>query len=219
MPPAAIFDLDGTLLDTLLDLKNSVNQALAENGFPERTTEEVRQFVGNGIARLVHRALGAEQPPEVFEKVLADTKRIYNARCREHTAPYPGITAMLEQLRKDGIRVAVVSNKPDPQVKKLCEEFFGEAVQSSVGQRQGIPLKPSPESLLAAVQTLGTCTENAVYIGDSDVDVLTAKRGNMPCISVLWGFRDRNVMEAAGGQYFAEDAEGLYKLILKLLRR
>lgn len=200
---AIIFDLDGTLLDTLTDLRNSVNAALVQHGFPARTTDEVRRFVGNGIATLAARAIpnGTDNP--AYDAVLADTRAFYAQKAREHTKPYDGIPELLAELHKNGYLLAVVSNKPDAQVKKLCAEFFGAYISVAIGQKEGVPLKPAPDPVLAALCALGCTASDAIYVGDSDVDVLTARHAEIPCISVLWGFRDRNVLEQAGATYFA----------------
>lgn len=200
---ALIFDLDGTLLDTLTDLRNSVNAALALHEMPTHTTEEIRQFVGNGIATLAARAVpdGRENPQ--YDAVLADIRRLYAEKSRENTKPYDGIPALLTALCDKGYALAVVSNKPDAQVKALCKAFFGESIQCAVGNREGFALKPAPDSVLAVMQELGCAPEDAVYIGDSDVDVLTAGNAGISCISVLWGFRDKAVLEEAGASVFA----------------
>lgn len=197
-----IFDLDGTLLNTLTDLKNSLNDTLEKNGLPQRTTEEVRRFVGNGIATLVQRAIpdGRENPK--FEAVLRDIRQIYAKRCRDTTAPYDGIPELLQTLQEKGYRLAVVSNKPDAQVKKLCGDFFGGCIFAAIGQQEGVPLKPAADTLIAAMRMLGTDRNDTVYVGDSDVDVLTAQNAGIPCISVLWGFRDYDFLLANGARYF-----------------
>lgn len=200
---AIIFDLDGTLLDTLADLRNSLNEALVLNGLPARTTDEVRRFVGNGIATLAARAVPDDTDNLKYDAVLADTRRLYAQKCREHTKPYDGISELLTALHEKGYLLAVVSNKPNQQVKKLCAEFFGTQIRVAIGHREGAMLKPAPDSLLTAVQELGCTVGDAVYAGDSDVDILTAQNAGIPCISVLWGFRDRDVLDQAGGTYFA----------------
>ena len=198
-----IFDLDGTLLDTLTDLKNSLNDALARNGLPQRTTDEVRRFVGNGIATLVRRAVPDGTEDRKYDAVLRDIRQIYAVRCRDTTAPYAGIAELLHDLKQKGYRLAVVSNKPDAQVKKLCADYFGDCFSAAIGQREGVPLKPAADPLLAAMDTLGTDRDSTVYVGDSDVDILTAQNAGIPCISVLWGFRDEDFLIANGAQYFA----------------
>ena len=209
---AVIFDLDGTLLDTLTDLKNSLNEALERNGLPQRTTDEVRRFVGNGIATLVKRAVadGTENPK--YAAVLRDIRQIYPRRCLDTTAPYGGIPEMLRQLHENGYLLAVVSNKPDAQVKSLCRDFFGKCITAAVGQREGVPLKPAPEPLLEAMRLLGTVQAETVYVGDSEVDVQTARNAGLPCISVLWGFRDHALLLENGAQIFAHTPAEMMKM-------
>ena len=199
-----IFDLDGTLLNTLTDLANAVNAALAKHGFPQRTLTEVRSFVGNGIAKLAERAIPEGRNNPAYEAVLADTRAEYARRCRENTVPYEGITDALRTLHDAGYAMAVVSNKPDAQVKKLCADFFPDLFTAAIGAREGVPLKPNPAPLLTAVQEIGCKAAECVYVGDSDVDILTARNAEIPCISVLWGFRDRDVLTQAGGSHFAD---------------
>ncbi len=199
-----VFDLDGTLLDSLTDLANSINAALQKHGLPQHTLAEVRQFVGNGIGKLAERAVadGTENP--LYEAVLADTKAFYAQKCRENTSPYPGILPLLKALREKGFQLAVVSNKPDAQVKKLCSDFFGGLIAEAFGQQSGVLLKPAPDSLLRVMDDLHSSKEDTVYVGDSDVDIQTAANAGVPCISVLWGFRDYPVLKAAGGTVFVK---------------
>ena len=198
-----IFDLDGTLLDTLTDLKNSLNAALHLHGQPERTTEEVRRFVGNGIAKLVERAVENGRTHPEYDAVLQDIRRIYAEKNRETTAPYNGIPELLEYLSAKGYLLAVVSNKPDAQVKSLCKAFFGTYIHTAIGQKEGVPLKPAPYPVYAAAESLGLPLSQCVYVGDSEVDVQTARNAGLPCISVLWGFRDKEVLLSNGAGAFA----------------
>lgn len=208
---AVIFDLDGTLLNTLTDLKNSLNAALRQNGLPERTTDEVRRFVGNGLGKLVFRAIPDGDKNPLYEKVLADTRAIYAAHSNDTTCPYDGIPELLDALIQRGYRLGVVSNKPDAQVKSLCRIYFP-SVQAAVGQREGVPLKPAPDSVLEAIRQLGFHTENAVYVGDSEVDVHTAKNTGIPCISVLWGFRTKEWLLESGAFCFTESPSEMLSL-------
>lgn len=198
-----VFDLDGTLLDTLDDLTAAVNAAMREVGTKERTREEVRAYVGNGIKLLVLRALtgGNEDlfvENGVFERAFACFKAYYGAHLAEKTAPYPDVTALLQRLKAAKKRVAVVSNKADFAVKKLCERYFGALVEAAVGEREedGIRKKPAPDSTIAAIDALGG--GNAVYIGDSEVDIATAKNANLSCVSVCWGFKDEAFLRRHG---------------------
>ena len=185
-----IFDLDGTLLSTLDDLAASCNYALKVNGMPERTLEEVRLFVGNGVKKLMERAIpdGLDNP--LFEKTYADFRNHYMQHNLDTTQPYPGVMEMLESLRTRGKKVAVVSNKFYAATQELCRHFFGDLVDVAIGEREDIRKKPAPDTVMEALRQMSVSRDKAVYIGDSDVDVMTAKNSGMPCISVLWGFRD-----------------------------
>ncbi len=182
-----LFDLDGTLLDTLDDLTDSVNFALARFGLPPRTRVEVRQFVGNGAGLLIHRAVDGRAEETA---VLAAFRAHYECHCQDKTAPYPGILQALEKLRYP---IAIVSNKPDSAVKRLCGFYFHGVY--ACGETNGCPRKPNPAMLKKAMAHLGV--ETAVYVGDSEVDIQTAENASMPCLSVLWGFRDRTQLKAA----------------------
>ena len=201
---AVIFDLDGTLLDTLTDLMNAVNHALMSEGFPVRTRDEIRRFVGNGLEKLVARALPDGRQTPGFEDVLAETRRYYACHCRENTAPYDGIPEMLRDLHQKGYRIGVVSNKPDAQVKALCQTEFGDLISFAAGAAPNRRMKPAPDTLLSCMTALGSDLHSTVYVGDSDVDILTAGNAGIPCISVLWGFRDREFLTASGAGIFAQ---------------
>ena len=200
-----LFDLDGTLLDTLEDLKDAVNYALTAHGYPTRTLKEVRCFVGNGAARLLALAV---PEGEAYEPVLETYKVYYQAHSQVKTAPYPGI---LEALAKIGEKypIAIVSNKPDPAVKSLCKDFFGDIY--ALGETPDCPRKPAPDMLYKATKALGV--DHFVYVGDSDVDVITAHGAGAKCVSVLWGFRDEEEIREAGGEYFCRNTEELPAII------
>ncbi|MBE5801969.1 MAG: HAD family hydrolase [Clostridiales bacterium] len=201
-----LFDLDGTLLDTLDDLTNAVNAALAEHGYPARSREEVRTFVGNGIRLLVVRALPEAQRENqvVCEEVLASFRRIYALHNNDCTAPYPGILPLLQRLKKAGVRMAVVSNKNDENVKSLCEEHFAGLLDEAWGGRDDVPLKPAPDSLRLVMAAMSAHPARTLYAGDSDVDVLTAANAGVDCAAVTWGFRTRQqLLEAGAEQLFA----------------
>lgn len=200
-----LFDLDGTLLNTLEDLADAVNYALSVYGYPTRTIEEVRQFVGNGAARLIALAV-----PEgaAYEPVLETYRAYYQAHSQDKTAPYPGIHGALAAIRAK-YPVAIVSNKPDPAVKLLCKEFFGDIY--ALGETPDCPRKPAPDMLYKAMNALGV--DRFVYVGDSDVDVATAHAAGAKCVSVLWGFRGENEIRSAGGEYFCRDTAELPALI------
>ena len=197
-----IFDLDGTLLDTLHDLWVSCNYALRENGMPERTLDEVRRFVGNGVKKLMERAIpqGLDNPK--FDVTYETFRKHYLVHSLDTTKPYSGIPELLANLKKHGKHMAVVSNKFYAATQELCRHFFGDYVEVAIGERENIRKKPSPDTVDEAIRQLKVSREDAVYIGDSDVDVMTARNSNMPCISVLWGFRDRDFLMQHGATTF-----------------
>ena len=210
----AIFDLDGTLLDTLQDLADSTNYALSLHHLPPRTVEEVRQFVGNGVGLLIHRAVPEGTAEELEGQVLRDFRAHYLLNMENRTAPYPGVLDLLDALRAAGVRTAVVSNKFDGAVKGLCQNYFGQRVEAAIGESQGVARKPAPDTVFRALAELGQAPEGAVYVGDSDVDILTAKNAGLPCIAVSWGFRSRAFLEANGAQIIADTMQELEQLLL-----
>ena len=199
-----IFDLDGTLLDTLNDLHASCNYALRTHGMPERSLEEVRQFVGNGVKKLMERAIpdGLENP--LFEETLQTFRQHYLLHNLDTTLPYPGIMDMLQQLKAQGKRIAVVSNKFYAATQDLCKHFFGDTIQVAIGEREDIKKKPAPDTVLEALRQLQVTRQDAVYVGDSEVDVETARNSGIPCISVLWGFRSKSFLLSHGATTFIE---------------
>ena len=199
-----VFDLDGTLLDTLTDLASSCNRALREFGMPERTVEEVRQFLGNGVRRLMGNAVPQGETNPVFEDVLKTFRDDYFAHQFDTTRPYPDIVELLGELRQREIRVAVVSNKFNAATCALCRQFFAALVDVAIGEREGIRKKPAPDTVYEALRQLGAKRETAVYVGDSDVDIQTAKNAGIPCINVLWGFRNRDFLIAHGATTLVE---------------
>lgn len=211
---AVIFDLDGTLLDTLQDLTDSVNHALTSRGWPARRQDEIRSFVGNGVRRLVARSLpeGMENPD--YEAVFALFHEHYAAHCRDTTCPYPHVLELLNGLRKAGLKLAIVSNKSDEEVKKLSEQWFGDLIPVAVGERAGIERKPAPDSLFQVLKELGVSLERAVYVGDSEVDVQTAHNAAMACVAVTWGFRSRTELLAAGAELIVDDTQELLTALL-----
>lgn len=210
---AAIFDLDGTLLDTIDDLKNSINHALSVCGYPPRTRAEVLAFVGNGVPRLVELAVPPGTPADRRQAVLDAMNAHYAAHCAQLTRPYPGVTDVLRTLRAAGVRVAVVSNKPDYGVQELCARYFPGLLDSAVGMRDGIRKKPYPDAVEAALAAFGVPPERAVYIGDSEVDVQTAKNAHTALISVDWGFRTHAQLVEAGAEHIVSDADALLALL------
>ncbi len=195
-----LFDLDGTLLNTLDDIRDALNRALKKHGMPPRTPEEVRQFVGNGSARLIKLAVPAECGREETDSVLKDYRADYDTHCDVKTRPYDGVTEAMKQLKKRGCKLAVVSNKPDAAVRSLAEAHFPGLLESAVGEGNGVRRKPAPDTVLAALANMGAKAEDAVYVGDSEVDVATAKNAGLDCVSVCWGFRDRETLMAAGAE-------------------
>lgn len=197
-----VFDLDGTLLSTLGDLAASCNHALRANGMPERTIDAVRRFVGNGVKKLMERSIPGGLDNPLFEKTFADFRQHYMHHNLDTTCPYPGVMEMLESLRSRGKKVAVVSNKFYAATQALCKHFFGDLVDVAIGEREGIRKKPAPDTVNEALAQMNVGKERAVYIGDSDVDIMTANNCGMPCISVLWGFRDYDFLVEHGATIF-----------------
>ena len=199
-----IFDLDGTLLDTLADLAASTNYALRKHGMPEHTIDDVRRFVGNGVRKLMERAVpdGADNP--LFDKAFATFRQHYMEHSLDTTRPYEGVPEMLAELHERGCHIAVVSNKMMAATQELCRHFFPDTVEVAIGEHEaaGIRKKPAPDTVFAALQSLGVEKYNAVYVGDSDVDIETAANAGLPCISVLWGFRDRDFLIQHGAKTF-----------------
>lgn len=207
-----LFDLDGTLLNTLEDLLDATNYALSAHGYPQRTLSELRKFVGNGAANQIRLSCPEGTPEEKVQEVLATYKPYYTAHCQVKTAPYAGCLEALAEL-KETYAIAIVSNKPDAAVKALCADFFPGVY--ALGETSGCPRKPAPDMLYRTMEAIGA--DKAVYVGDSEVDILTAKNAGIPCLSVTWGFRDLDALEAAGGQHFCHDPRDLAKAILELI--
>ena len=207
----AIFDLDGTLLDTLDDLTDSMNYMLGKHNFPLRTRNEVRNFVGNGVRKLVERAIPTEYKAddEFIDKFYDDFSRYYNSHSDIKTSPYPGTLDMLDKLLHSGFDIAIVSNKIDSAVKSLSAKFFGERIKSAIGEKPSVRHKPEPDMVFMAMEEMGADKENSIYIGDSEVDIQTAKNAGIPCISVLWGFKDRKFLEDSGATVIVESMEEL----------
>ncbi len=209
----AIFDLDGTILDTLEDLAASTNHALAVCGYPARTIDEVRRFVGNGVRKLVERAVPAGTSPENMERVFAAFREHYAGHSMDATRPYPYITFLLKGLKLKGMRLAVVSNKLDGAVGPLCQHFFPGLFDVSVGERPGVRKKPAPDMVEAVLTELGISREMAVYIGDSEVDIETARSAGMDEIAVTWGFRDGALLKQQGATRLADSPGELYDIL------
>ncbi len=208
---SVIFDMDGTLLDTLGDLCDAVNATLRHFGFPERTIEEVRTFVGNGVSVLVFSSLPEGTDEETKAAALSYYVDYYGSHNMIKTCAYPGVTELLERLRDEGVPCAIVSNKVDPAVRELAEIFFPGLTKTAIGEKEGIRRKPAPDSVFAAMEIIGS--KKPVYVGDSEVDVATAKAAGIDGIFVTWGFRGRELLREAGGKVIVDCAEELYEAL------
>ena len=212
MKTGILFDLDGTLLDTLQDLTDATNHTLEHFGCPTRTLDEVRRFVGNGARQLIRLALpGKENDPDV-EEVLAYYQTYYAAHSQIKTGPYGGILEALEQLGKK-YPIAIVSNKPDIAVKILCKQYFGDVF--ALGETADCPRKPAPDMLYKGMAAIGV--KKCIYVGDSEVDVLTARNAGVKCLSVLWGFRDKSCLEEVGARYFCDNPADLPAMLEEVM--
>lgn len=208
-----VFDLDGTLLNTLDDLWISTNHALGQLGYPQRSRDEVRRFVGNGLYNLMRQALPEGSAPAEVQRALDCQIAHYDLHCEDHTAPYPGIPELMRELRARGAKVAVVSNKADSAVQILMPHYFAGLYDSCCGEREGVRRKPAPDALLEVMRELEANPASTVYVGDSEVDVATAQAAALPCVSVTWGFRTVADLEAAGATAFARTPEELLALL------
>ena len=211
MKTGILFDLDGTLLNTLEDLLDATNVALAQFDCPARTLAELRTFVGNGARNQIRLSLPGRDDDPDLDEVLAFYKEYYSAHCQNKTAPYPGVMEALAELGKE-FPLAIVSNKPDAAVKTLCARYFPGVY--ALGEAADCPRKPAPDMVFKAMKEIGV--ERCIYVGDSEVDIRTANNADVPCVSVLWGFRDRDVLEAEGGAHFCGTMEDMVSLIREL---
>ncbi len=220
MIDTVIFDLDGTLLNTLEDLTDSVNYAMERFGYPVHTLEEVRSFVGNGAPKLIERSIPQGMENASYEDVLKTFKEHYAGHCEDKTKPYEGVAKMLDTLQKQGYRMAVVSNKFDGAVKQLCKKYFGSYIATAIGESAEVKRKPAPDTVYRALGELSKDASSAVYVGDSDVDIRTAGNVPMPCISVTWGFRTREQLRQAGAcdELTITAPQELPELLLRLRR-
>jgi phosphoglycolate phosphatase len=207
-----VFDLDGTLLDTLGDLRDSVNFALSKNGLPKRTTEEIRAFVGNGIRLLIERSVPENTELSLVDKCFEDFKAHYRANSANLTKAYDGINELLSVLKNRGLKLAVVSNKADFAVKTLVETYFPDVFDCAIGEKEGVKRKPAPDTVFAVMKELNVNKNEVVYIGDSEVDIETSKNADIPCISVTWGFRDKDVLEKLFPEYIVDSPEEILNL-------
>ena len=208
-----IFDLDGTLLNTLDDLRDSLNDVLTGRGFAARTLEEVRRFVGNGVRNLVRLSVPENCNEEEVTDVMVEFKENYQHNMQNKTRPYNGIMELLLDLNRFNYKIAIVSNKYDNAVKELSKTYFGNLIQVAIGETSEIKRKPAPDSIFTAVHELGSDLKNAVLVGDSETDVRTAKNAGIPCIGVTWGFRCREVLRREGADYLIDTPKELLTII------
>ena len=208
-----IFDLDGTLLDTLGDLASSVNHVMALFGFPSHTREQIREMVGNGVYVLFEKAVPGGRDHPSYSACIQEFQSYYAAHMQIETAPFPGILPLLSHLQKRGYRLAVVSNKFDAAVKALCQNYFSPYIQTAIGESPSIARKPAPDTVFSAMEKLSASKEQCIYVGDSEVDIETAKNAGIPCISVSWGFKTIEFLKAHGACRIASNTEELWRLI------
>ncbi len=208
-----IFDMDGTTLNTLDDLVDSINTVLYQYGYPKRATMEIRSFLGNGAARLMELSIPGGLDNPKFEQCLQDFKSHYKENMQNRTAPYAGILELLMKLQQQGFKLGIVSNKFDLAVKELSQNYFEGYMSVAIGETNKVKKKPAPDSVFEALKQLESTVEEAVYVGDSEVDVQTAKSAGLPCIGVTWGFRDKRVLEQEGADYIIDTPEELLEIL------
>lgn len=205
-----IFDLDGTLLDTLDDLTCGVNYALTHHGFPVRSKSVVRSFLGNGAMYLLQCSVPSHTTPSKVEEVLSAFRTYYKEHCMDQTKPYPGILSLLEKLKTAGKKTAIVSNKPDFAVQELYRRFFLDSITIAIGESATVRRKPNPDALIEVMHQLNSSSEDTLYVGDSEVDIMTAVNAEVDCASVTWGFRDEQELKAAGAKTLIYSPQELY---------
>lgn len=208
-----VFDLDGTLLDTLDDLSNSVNFALRQHNMPQRSQKEIRSFLGNGIAYLMRQSVATGTSETEFDMAFQSFRKHYVEHCLDLTQPYKGIIPLLDQLKQRNVKMAIVSNKLHPAVQELNQRFFKEYITSAVGESATVRRKPNPDAVIAALKELGSSKEEAVYVGDSEVDLATAKNVGVPCVCVTWGFRDKEVLAKLHPDFLIDQPEELLEIL------
>ena len=213
MTKAIVFDLDGTLLDTLADLAASTNYALRSCGMPEHSIDDVRRFVGNGVRMLMTRAVPDGESNPRFDEAFSVFRQHYMQHCLDTTCPYPGIMEALAKLKEKGMMLAIVSNKMQAATEELRLHFFSQYIDVAIGESAAIRKKPAPDTVNEALRLLGISHEEAIYVGDSDVDIDTARAAMMPCASVLWGFRDRQFLLNHGATRLLSSPEELLSLV------
>ena len=208
-----IFDLDGTLLNTLVDIKDSVNYALKKCEFPKRSVEEINTFVGNGTNVLIKKSVPANTPKDELDNCTEIYRKHYKNNMTNKTAPYDGILEMLKKLKDDGYKLAVVSNKFNSAVKTLCKKYFSEFLEVAIGENSNVKRKPAPDTVFEAMKELDSKKKDCIYVGDSDVDVNTAHNAGIECIGVSWGFRGREVLDKEGADYIIDRPKEIYNII------
>ena len=208
-----VFDCDGTLLDTLTDLRNAVNYVLRAHDLPERSVPEVKAALGNGVAHLIRQSLPDSISEAEFNTYLDEFKAYYGEHLQDYTAPYPGMLDVLDTLRAKGYKLAIVSNKIQEGITPLNKEYFGDRLPVAIGERPGLQRKPAPDMVLQALKELDSTQSESIYIGDSEVDVATAKNSGLLCIGVTWGFRDEQLHKDLGVKYIARKAEDIVTII------
>ena len=209
----AIFDMDGTLLDTLEDISDSINHVLEIYGFQRRKTSDIRSFLGNGAANLMELAIPGGITNPQFEPCLKDYCSHYTENLQNKTCAYDGIINLLEQLSIEGYKLAIVSNKPDKAVKELAGLYFRGYAKVAIGETDGIARKPAPDTILKAIKELGSATDKTIYVGDSEVDIETAENCGIKCVGVTWGFRDRSLLEQKGADYIIDKPQELLEIL------
>lgn len=211
-----VFDCDGTLLDTLTDLRNAVNYVLRAHDLPERSVPDVKAALGNGVAHLMRQSLPDSISEAEFNTYLDEFKIYYGEHLQDYTAPYPGMLDVLDTLRAKGYKLAIVSNKIQEGITPLNKEYFGDRLPVAIGERPGLQRKPAPDMVLQALKELGSTQDESIYIGDSEVDVATAKNSGLLCIGVTWGFRDEQLYKDLGVKHIARKAEDIITIIEEL---
>ncbi|MDD3168054.1 MAG: HAD family hydrolase [Eubacteriales bacterium] len=208
-----LFDLDGTLLDTLEDLADSINTVMRQEGYPQRTKEEIREFIGDGAKKLMGRSLPQGMSEKEILRCLSTFREHYLKNMQNQTTPYEGIPEVLKRLRGMGIKIGVVSNKPDDATKEICRHYFNRDVLVAIGDHRARKKKPAPDNVFEALKQLESGKEKTLYIGDSDVDVMTAKNAGLACVAVSWGYRSRETLRAAGADHIIDKPEELITLL------
>lgn len=211
-----VFDMDGTVLNTLEDLTVSMNYVLSKFGMPEHKLEEYRLFFGNGVGEALRLSLPEGTSEDIIDEMLPVFKEHYDEHCLDRTGPYDGILDVMRELKLRGYKTAIVSNKIDSAVKELHQRFFGDSVDIAIGEQPGINRKPAPDMVNLALKELGSSKEESVYIGDSEVDFMTAENSGLPCISVLWGFRDKDYLIEQGAYCFAEKPKDIIDILISI---